>query len=124
MRKRTAVCLLLCLCVAGSISAQSEARSPELWWAFSPSAALPLGLNAPYFSTGVGFDVSAEYHHPSFGGLSLLFNAGISYVPVSVSNVGGVFDVVPSVGAAFQLPIPVTQALAGRVFANIGYAYV
>ena len=47
---RVVFSLLLFLCLAANASAQGETVHPELWWSFSPAAAVPLGLNSAVFA--------------------------------------------------------------------------
>ena len=123
-RKGILFSLAMCLCVIAGASAHGQAQTPSWWWAFSPAGEVPLGLNSVYYSFGGGLGMSAEYHNPSLGGLALLLGLDFAYVPVSVSGVGGLIVAAPSVGAAFQVPVPLFRGLSARVFSNLGYSYV
>ena len=118
------VTAFLCLFMVAGAAAQADTAPAEWWWAISPGAAIPLGLNAGYVSTGGVLDFSVEYLNPALGGLSFILGASAGYLPVSVSGVGGIIEAAPSAGAAFQLPLPFVPRLTGRVFSTVGYSYI
>ena len=123
MNRKAAVPVIVCLLLAGSSAAFGQAGNSAWWWAFSPSAQVPLGLNSSYYAPGGGLDMSAEYVNPSLRGLAVLLGLNFGYVPLSLSGVGGVIEAAPLVGAAFQVPLPL-RGLSARTFAAVGYSYV
>ena len=120
--KRNAFALLFSLIILGSLFAQSETQRPAFWWSLSPAATLPLGLSDSYFSTGVTVDFSGEYVHPAWWGFAPLFRINLNYIPLSVSAVGGIYEMAGALGAAYRIPI--FGPFSGRVFADIGYSFV
>jgi tetratricopeptide (TPR) repeat protein len=68
------------------------------------------------------FDASAEYTLTALRGVSVLFNLGFGYIPVSVGGFGGIIQAAPSVGAAYQFTL--VGPLAARLFADVGYSYI
>jgi len=122
-RGRVVFSLLLFLCLAANASAQGETVHPELWWSFSPAAAVPLGLNSTYFSTGAVLDISAEYLHPALGGVSLLFGRPSATSP-SLSAGWAASWRPRHLSGRSSIPLPLLRGLTGRVFADVGYSYV
>jgi len=120
--KRNAFALLLGLLALTSAFAENEGQPAAMWWSVAPAAALPLGLNSSYFSTGVTLDFSGEYVHPALRGVLPLFRTNFSYVPFTVNGVGGLFEAAASLGAAYRVSL--FGPLSARVFADLGYSYV
>jgi hypothetical protein len=120
--KRSAFVLLFSLGVLGSVLAQSESQRPAFWWSLAPAATLPLGLDSNYFSTGVTVGFSGEYVYPPWWGFAPLFRINLNCVPLSVGDVGGLYEIGGALGAAYRIPI--FGPFSGRVFADIGYSFV
>jgi tetratricopeptide (TPR) repeat protein len=120
--KRKSFALLFSILILGSVFAQNQSQRPAFWWSIAPAATLPLGLNANYFSTGVTVDSSGEYVNPAWLGFMPLLRINLNYVPLSVSGVGGLYELAGALGAGYRITL--FGPFSGRVFADLGYSFV
>ena len=120
--KRNSFLLIFSLLAFGNVFAQNEVQRPSFWWTLAPAASLPLGLNSSYFSPGATVDFTGEYVHPALRGFAPLLRINLNYVPLSVSGVGGLYEIAGSLGAAYRIPL--FGPVSGHVFADLGYSFV